>query len=227
MILKAGLAIASKTGEIDFNSLIEKSVTKIIDLGPYGYAYFAAIYILAEIVAIPAVPLTASSGYIFGLIPGTLIVLLSATIAASISFFIGRTLLRSWVQKITSGSSKWRAIDKAIEREGFKVVLLLRLSPFLPFALSNYLYGITSVDFWSFIAATFFGFAPGTFGIVYAGSAGKELFSGGANMPWYFYLAAGTGILFFAQQIAKSANDAIKAIEQEEELKNKNIKQNK
>jgi uncharacterized membrane protein YdjX (TVP38/TMEM64 family) len=52
-------------------------------------------------------------------------------------------------------------------------VLLLRLSPLLPFALSNYLYGITSVDFGSYVAATLLGFAPGTFGIVYAGSVGK------------------------------------------------------
>ena len=44
-------------------------------------------------------------------------------------------------------SPKWRAIDKSIAREGFKVVLLLRLSPLLPFALSNYIYGVTSVDF--------------------------------------------------------------------------------
>ena len=73
--------------------------------------------------------------------------LTSATIAASISFFIGRTFLRSWAQKFIAGSPKWRAIDKAIAKEGFKVVLLLRLSPLLPFAISNYIYGVTSVDF--------------------------------------------------------------------------------
>jgi uncharacterized membrane protein YdjX (TVP38/TMEM64 family) len=71
---------------------------------------------------------------------------------------------------------QWRAIDRAINKEGFKVVLLLRLSPLLPFALSNYLYGLTSVDFWSFVSATFLGFSPGTLAIVYAGSAGKVNF---------------------------------------------------
>ena len=60
-----------------------------------GMIYFSSFYILAEILAIPAVPLlTASSGYLFGLIPGTVTCLLSASIAASISFVIGRTFLR-------------------------------------------------------------------------------------------------------------------------------------
>ena len=36
-----------------------------------GYLYFAAIYVVAEMFAIPAVPLTASAGYLFGVGPGT------------------------------------------------------------------------------------------------------------------------------------------------------------
>ena len=60
-----------------------------------GMIYFSSFYILAEILAIPAVPiLTASSGYLFGLLPGTVTCLFSASIAASISFVIGRTFLR-------------------------------------------------------------------------------------------------------------------------------------
>ena len=58
---------------------------------------------MAEVLAVPALPLTASSGYLFGLVPGFITVLVSATIAASISFLIGRTLLRDWAQNIASG----------------------------------------------------------------------------------------------------------------------------
>ena len=55
---------------------------------------------------------------------------------------------------LNEGNSKWRAVDSVIGKEGFRVVLLLRLSPLLPFAISNYLYGITAVDFWSDILST-------------------------------------------------------------------------
>jgi len=205
-------------GSIDFNALMESAVAKIASLGPYGFLYFAAIYITAEVLAVPVFPLTASSGFLFGLVPGTLTVLISATIAACISFYIGRTLLRGWAQKMTAGWPKWKAIDGAISKEGFKVILLLRLSPLLPFAVSNYLYGVTSVDFWSFAAATLLGFAPGTLGIVYAGSAGKELFAAGAqSIPWYVFLGIGASIIFAGQTIAKIASDAIKALEEEQQ----------
>lgn len=216
-----GVAAANHVGGIDFGPLLEQSIAKIESLGPYGYLYFAMVYVIAEVLAVPALPLTASSGYLFGLIPGFVTVLISATIAASISFFIGRTLLREWAQKIASTSSKWRAIDAAIGKEGFKVILLLRMSPLLPFAISNYLYGLTSVDFGSYLAATFLGFAPGTLGIVYAGSAGKALFSSDSisALPWYAYAAGGALLLLFGNTVAKVATDALKQVEEEDKAK--------
>lgn len=215
-LVAIGVIALVKNGGIDFNLIVNESINKISSLGVYGYLYFAAIYIAAEILAIPAMPLTASSGYLFGLIPGTLIVLSSATAAACISFYIGRTFFKTWAQKMISSSKRWKAIDKAITKEGFKVILLLRLSPLLPFAISNYIYGVTSVNFWSFLTATFLGFAPGTFGIVYAGSVGKALFSENSmNFPWYVYLVIGSIVLYFGQTIAKIANDAINDMEKE------------
>jgi len=216
-VLVAGLLTANHAGGMDFSPLFERTVAKIASLGPYGYLYFAMVYVVAEVLAIPAMPLTASSGYLFGLFPGFLTVLMSATVGACISFFIGRTMLRGWALKIASGSAKWRAIDKAVGKYGFKVILLLRMSPLLPFAISNYLYGLTSVDFWSYLAATFLGFIPGTLGVVYAGSAGKALFSSGmSSLPWYAYLSGGALLVLFANTVARVATDALKQMEKEE-----------
>lgn len=65
---------------------------------------------------------------------------------------------------------KFNALDKAIGKEGFKVILLLRLSPIFPFALSNYFYGVTSVDFFEYMFGTLIGFFPGTLAYVYTGT---------------------------------------------------------
>lgn len=201
---------------ININDIMLNSVKKIESLGPYGFLYFSAIYIAAEILAFPAIGLTASSGYLFGLVPGVCVCIVSATIASSIAFFIGRTLLRNWAKKMADGNAKWRALDSVIGKEGFKVVLLLRLSPLLPFAISNYLYGVTAVDYWSYLAASFLGFIPGTVGIVYAGSAGKELLSGGQHLPWFAYVAAAGVIALVVKYVGKVATDAIAAMEEED-----------
>src|SRR6056300_1686152 len=102
--------------------------------------------------------LTASSGYLFGLLPGTATCLFSAAVAASLSFVIGRTLLRGYVERVLARSPKFQSIDRAIEKEGFKLMLLLRLSPLFPFALSNYLYGASSIKFLPYFLGTLFGF---------------------------------------------------------------------
>ena len=49
----------------------------------------------------------------------------------------------SQVLQLAQDNPKYKAIDRAIGKESFKVVTLLRLSPLLPLALSNYFYGIT------------------------------------------------------------------------------------
>lgn len=82
-----------------------------------------------------------TAGAIFGIIPGTAIVSVSATAAAAVSFLIARYVARDKVQAIAQQHPRWAAIDHAIGKDSFRVVTLLRLSPLLPLAVSNYLYG--------------------------------------------------------------------------------------
>ena len=81
----------------DPTSTLEGVVQNVEEMGPSGLFYFGLVYTVAEILAIPAIPLTASAGYLFGTVQGTSVVLVSASIAAAVSFVIGRTLLRSYV----------------------------------------------------------------------------------------------------------------------------------
>ena len=106
----------------DPQEVLKNSVDYIEGLGPLGYVYFSLIYIVAEMFAIPAVPLTASAGYLFGVVPGTCIVLFSATIAAGGAFIVGRLFLRDFIEGIISKSRKFLAIDEAISRKGFQLV---------------------------------------------------------------------------------------------------------
>jgi len=201
-------------------------VVKVVDsMGSTGIVYFGIAYCIAEILAIPAIPLTASAGYLFGPVTGTAVVLFSASIAAAVSFQIGRTLLRDYVEGVLVDYPKFRKLDKAIGREGFRLMLLLRLSPIFPFALSNYLYGASSINFGAFFMGTVLGFAPGTIAYVYTGYVGKALTMTGTTdgavadtvYPWYVYL---TGLSLFAallKIVADTATRVVEEIEAEEE----------
>lgn len=202
----------------DPGTALENVVELTDSMGNLGMVYFGVAYCIAEILAVPAIPLTASAGYLFGPLKGTAVVLFSASIAAGVSFQIGRTLLRDFVEDKLKDYPKFAKIDKAIGREGFKLMLLLRLSPVFPFALSNYLYGASSINFPAFFGGTLLGFAPGTLAYVYTGYVGKALTgdAGGDVYPWYVYLG---GLALFGgllKVIADTATNVIEEIEAEE-----------
>lgn len=192
-------------------------------LGPNGPALFMALYVLLEVLAVPAIPLTMSAGAIFGPAQGTAIVSVSATIAATASFFIARYALRDRVQAMADQYPKFAAIDRAIGEDSFRVVALLRLSPLLPFALSNYLYGLTSVKAKPYVLASWLGMLPGTFAYVSAGSVGRTMMEAGAGAgeaggDWTHaaQIACGFGFaLLSGSYVAKLASEALKDVEEE------------
>ncbi len=142
------------------------------DLGAIGYLIFAIIYIIATVALFPGAILTLAAGLAFGLW-GFPIVVVAATIGASLAFLVGRYLARDAVEKRWGDSDRFKAIDSAVSEEGWKIVGLLRLSPLIPFNLQNYIYGLTDIKFWHYVAATFFGIMPGSLMYVYFGAAGK------------------------------------------------------
>lgn len=81
--------------------------TETVDeLGPAGYVLYFFVYAALEVLAVPAIPLTMASGAIFGIVPGSILVSLSATTAATVSFLIARYLARDKVCRpyLMSGS---------------------------------------------------------------------------------------------------------------------------
>jgi uncharacterized membrane protein YdjX (TVP38/TMEM64 family) len=205
------------------DTALQNVVQQVKEMGPIGMLYFGFVYTLVDLLAIPAFPLTTSAGYLFGFQYGTLIVLTSASIAAAISFGIGRTFLRSYVEKILDDMPQFKKLDKAIGKEGFKLILLLRLSPIFPFALSNYVYGVTRIKFWPYFWGTMIGFAPGTLAYVYTGEIGKALTlnssssTGDLSEPWYVY-AIGLALLIGFLKIASDvATGIIRKLEEENE----------
>jgi uncharacterized membrane protein YdjX (TVP38/TMEM64 family) len=146
----------------------------IHQLGAMGAIAFIAVYILATIAFLPASVLTLGAGIVFDVVWGSVYVLIGATLGATFAFLVGRYLIRSWVQHKINSNPKFVAIDKAVTKQGFKIVFLTRLSPLLPFNLLNYAFGVTGVTLRDYVFASV-GMIPGTIMYVYLGSLAGNL----------------------------------------------------
>src|SRR6266404_4657171 len=158
-------------------------------LGALAPVAFIAIYIVACVAFLPGSILTIGAGVIFGVVRGSIYVSIAATLGATAAFLVGRYFARDWVARKLEGNAKFKAIDEAVGREGWKIVLLTRLSPVFPFNLLNYAYGLTRVTLRDYVFASWMGMIPGTILYVYIGSISGDLAragtasGGGARTP--------------------------------------------
>jgi uncharacterized membrane protein YdjX (TVP38/TMEM64 family) len=144
-------------------------------IGPWGPVLFAAAYVPAAVLFVPGSLLTLGAGFVFGVAKGTAVVSLGSTAGAAAAFIVARSLAHDWVARRIARRPNLVAIGRAVETEGFKIVLLTRLSPALPFNLLNYAFGLTAVPFRTYLLASWIGMLPGTIMYVYVGSAAKSL----------------------------------------------------
>ena len=144
-------------------------------LGAWGPVFVSLFYIVACVLLLPGSVLTLGAGFLFGVPLGLLSAWTGATLGACAAFLVGRTLARDWVAGKVSGNPKFAAVDEAVGREGFKIVLLLRLSPIFPFNFLNYALGLTKVSFVKYALASLIGMLPGGLMYVYFGSAARSL----------------------------------------------------
>ena len=144
-------------------------------LGVWGPVLLAAVYALAAVLFVPGWILTLAAGFLFGVLKGTVTVSLASVAGASAAFWLGRSVARVWVQHKFAANSGFQAIQTAVNRQGFKIVLLIRLSPIFPYAFSNYALSLTTIRFRDFLLASWIGMLPGTILYVYVGSTAESI----------------------------------------------------
>ncbi len=206
------MVVAAKT--FNLQQVFRDALTWISDLGPLGPMIFIALYILACVLLFPAAILTLGAGAVFGVVEGFLAVLTGATLGATCAFLVGRHFARDWVARRIAGNEKFKAIDVAVAREGWKIVFLTRLSPVFPFNLLNYAFGLTRISLKHYFFASWLGMIPGTMMYVYLGSLAGDLASLGAGgrtrttAEWVLYgigLLATVVVTVFVTRLARKA----------------------
>jgi uncharacterized membrane protein YdjX (TVP38/TMEM64 family) len=137
--------------------------------GAAGVIAYIGLYNLATVLFVPGALLTLGGGAIYGVLWGSVYALGAATLGATLAFAIGRYLARGAVCRRLRSHPHFQALDGAVTRSGFKIVLLTRLSPILPFNLLNYAYGVTNVSLKHYLLGSL-GMVPGTIMYVYLGA---------------------------------------------------------
>ena len=189
------------------------------EMGAAGIFIFIVVYALATVLMAPGSILTIGAGFAFGLWKGFLAVSAGATLGASLAFLVARFIAREKIEAIAQRNEKFRNLDRAIGEQGAKLIFLLRLSPVIPFNLSNYFYGLTGVRFWPYVLASWIGMMPGTFLYVYIGTAGKAAVAAAAGGEavkhgWQYWTFLGVGLaatVIVTIWVTKIAHDALKS----------------
>jgi uncharacterized membrane protein YdjX (TVP38/TMEM64 family) len=184
-----------------------------------GVVLFAVAIVLAQMVIAPLSPLALAAGLIFGLGRGWVAITLGTGLGAAINFLISRHVARNAIARRLANNEKFRLIDAAIGREGWKIVALLRFAP-MPFGLANYAYGLTAIPFWPYLLATIVAIIPANTLIVWLGAtahAGLAVATG-AERPRHpaEYVLLGVGIVaaFLAlRHITRLARAAVAQVE--------------
>lgn len=212
IVLAVALVAAARFFHVQ--DLLSTALDWIRGLGAMGPMIFVVVYILATVLFLPGSVLTLGAGALFGVVKGSVIVSISATLGATAAFLVGRYLARGWVEEKIEGNDPFKAIDETVAREGWKIVGLTRLSPIFPFNLLNYAYGITKVSLRDYFLASWIGMMPGTIMYVYIGSLAGDLATLGAGggpattAQWVLRvvgLLATVAVTVYITRIARSA----------------------
>lgn len=145
-------------------------------IGRWAVPLFILVEILAVVLVLPGVILTLGAGFMFGVVKGSLYVIIGTTLGATLAFIIARYLFGERVSSYVLDHVKLKVIDDAVfKKEGLKIVILTRLVPFFPFKLTNYFFGLTQISLPKFFFGVLFGIIPITVNNVYIGSLAANL----------------------------------------------------
>jgi len=151
---------------------------------PYrGIVAVILCYIIATVLFVPGSILTFGAGFaigsavdntVVGIILATASVFIGASIGSICSFLLGRYLFRECVLQLAFSYPLFQAIERALESNGLKIMILLRLSPLIPFNALDYISGISSISLRDYIIALV-AILPGALVLCFLGASASSL----------------------------------------------------
>ena len=162
--------------------------------GTAGVFLFALVMALVVLFLLPGAPFTTGAGFVFGVVLGTVAVVAGTTVGAVLSFLTARYLLSRPAARYMKNHPALGTVTQEVTKSGWRAVLSVRLIPFFPSKLANYIFGLTRVPLATFAAGTFVGIIPLSLHNVYLGAIAADIAAPGSlgqersAVAWVIYI---------------------------------------
>tara|TARA_B100001750_G_scaffold182112_1_gene150779 strand:- start:656 stop:1393 length:738 start_codon:yes stop_codon:yes gene_type:complete len=141
---------------------------------------FIGFYIILTALGMPMVVMTLIGGFTFGVVKGTIYVLIGANLGANLAFELARFLGRDFVSRYIKGPID--RIDQQLRNQGFLRILQFRLIPVIPFNLLNVAAGLSGIRKLHYVLGTLIGIVPASFIYVYTAASLIQVYTVGAEI---------------------------------------------
>lgn len=216
VLLLAAAAVAV-SGRIDIGPRVVALLAWIDGMGAFGPLLLIAADVLVVVLVLPGVWLTLGAGFLFGVVEGSLYIVIGTSIGATIAFLVAPHLLgprsAAWLVR----HPRARLLEGMLTESGWKIVLATRLIPFFPFKVANYVFGLARFRLRDFVAGTVLGIIPFTVTNVYIGSLAADLAVLGVrdgprgNWEWFLYAGGAFVACAVVVYLARIARRILKA----------------
>ena len=192
MLLVLLIALAALTWKLSTWLTPQQLQQALQQTGGWAPVLYIGLFILLPTFFFPVAVLALAGGLLFGLWWGSVYTFIGAVLNCALMFLLARYVGRSQVQRLVEQklSPQWqRRLQMADGKEGFLLLIILRLIPAVPYNLINYTFGLTGISFSSYLLASAIGIIPGTFAFINIGD--KTLEAGSPS----FWIAIGLLVL--------------------------------
>jgi len=196
--------------------LLQRTLEWVSSFGAGGPFIFLTIYALSCVLFVPSLIFTFSSGALFGIPLGFALSLMGNAIGSTAALLIARYLARKQVEKAFEKNAQFQKFARAIEKKGWKLIVLARFSPVFPFLVGNYAFGVTRIRAADYFLATLIGSIPSSLLYAYLGFLFRSLSSfqaAGRERTPQEWLMIGFGLvatIFLTVYLRKVADNADK-----------------
>jgi uncharacterized membrane protein YdjX (TVP38/TMEM64 family) len=175
---------------LDITQALVEFLRRWGELGPLSASVLALVFVAGGLVPVPRTFLTLAAGVVFGL-SAVPIIIPATTLGCLIAFYLARYCFAARLWRALQGKPKLIAIMDAVDAESWRIVALCRLASPIPSTIQNAMFGLTRIDVWPYLWATFVFIIPQTILYAYLGAIGKAALLGQEESIGLGVMAAG------------------------------------